>query len=83
MRLGNGLVESLALGSGNVELELGGLARAVAGGEGACAPGGAAVDLVEVGEHGCVKYFVSNAVFYLACVICEDLQKVVLYPKGT
>lgn len=52
MRLGNSLVKSLALCRRNVELELGGLTGAVAGGEGSCAPGGAAVDFVEVGELG-------------------------------
>jgi hypothetical protein len=52
VRLGNSLVERLALRSRNIELQLAGLAAAVAGGKGACAPGGATVDLVEVGEHG-------------------------------
>jgi len=52
VRLGNSLVESLALGSCDVEFELRGLAGAVAAGEGACAPGGATVDLLEVGEEG-------------------------------
>jgi hypothetical protein len=51
--LGDSLVEGLALCGGNVELELSGLAGAVAGGEGTCAPGGATVDLFEVGEHAC------------------------------
>jgi hypothetical protein len=54
--LGNSLVEGLALRSRNVELQLGRLARTVAGGEGAGAPGGAAVDFVEVGEHGWMWY---------------------------
>jgi hypothetical protein len=52
----NSLVEGLALRSRNVELQLGRLARTVAGGEGAGAPGGAAVDFVEVGEHGWMWY---------------------------
>lgn len=64
MRLGNSLVESLALSGGNVELELGGLARTVAGREGTCAPGRAAVDLVEVGEHG-YKQCISNQIHCL------------------
>jgi hypothetical protein len=51
VRLSNRLVKRLALRRRNVELELAGLARAVAGGEGACAPGGAAVDFLKVGEH--------------------------------
>lgn len=42
----------LALGAGDLELEGGGLAGAVAAGEGAGAPGGAAVDLVQVGHEG-------------------------------
>jgi hypothetical protein len=51
--LGNSLVEGLALRRRNVELELSGLAGTVASGEGTCAPWGAAVDLLEVGEHAC------------------------------
>lgn len=56
MRLGDGLVECLALSSRNGELERSGLARAVAGSEGACAPGRTAVDFLEVGELGCWSY---------------------------
>ena len=48
MSLGNGLVEGLALGSSNAELEGSGLARAVSAGEGTSTPGGATVDLLEV-----------------------------------
>ena len=56
MRLGNSSVESLALLGGNAELERGGLAAAVAAGEGSCAPGRAAVNLLEVAElrEGCL-----------------------------
>jgi hypothetical protein len=50
--LGYGLVERLALRGRNIEFELAGLAGAVAGAEGTSAPGGAAVDFFEVGEHG-------------------------------
>jgi hypothetical protein len=52
VRLGDGLVESLALSDRNAEFKLGGLARSVTGREGSCAPGGATVDLFEVGELG-------------------------------
>ena len=48
--LGDDLPELLALDLGDLELECGGLARAVAASVGAGAPGGATVDLVEVGE---------------------------------
>ena len=44
------VVELLALDLGDLELLGGGLAGAVAGGEGAGAPGGAAADLAHVGE---------------------------------
>lgn len=49
---GNSLVESLTLDLSDLKLELGGLARTVARGEGASAPGRATVDLIEVGEEG-------------------------------
>jgi hypothetical protein len=55
VRLGNGLVKGLALCGCDAELELRGLARTVASGEGASAPGGAAVNFVEVGELGCER----------------------------
>ena len=48
--LGDYLPELLALDLGDLELERGGLARAVAASVGAGAPRGATVDLVEVGE---------------------------------
>jgi hypothetical protein len=41
----DGLVEGLALGSGDLKLEGGGLAGAVGAREGTGAPGGATVDL--------------------------------------
>lgn len=50
MALGNRLVKVLALNLGNLELERRGLARAVSTGKSASAPGGAAVDLAQVGE---------------------------------
>ena len=46
----DGVVEGLALDGGNLELLGGGLAGAVAGGEGAGTPGRAAVDLAQVGQ---------------------------------
>jgi hypothetical protein len=57
MSLGHSLVKGLALCRRNIELQLGGLARAVTGRECTCTPGGAAVDFFEVGEHG---WFVSE-----------------------
>ena len=53
MSLGNGLVEGLALGGSDAELELRGLAGSVTGGEGTGTPGGATVDLAQVGKVGC------------------------------
>ena len=53
MSLGNGLVEGLALGLSNAQLEGGGLAGTVTAGEGTGAPGRATVDLAEVGKVGC------------------------------
>ena len=50
VNLGDDVKELLALGLGDLELERGGLARAVATSVGAGAPRGATVDLVEVGE---------------------------------
>jgi hypothetical protein len=48
-RLGDGLVEGLALDRADLELKRGRLARAVGGRERARTPGGATVDLSEVG----------------------------------
>jgi hypothetical protein len=81
VRLSHSLVKRLALRSRNVELELGGLAGAVAGGEGSCAPGGAAVDFVEVGELGLGG--VSGLLPAWFGEWMRDLPKVVLYPRGT
>jgi hypothetical protein len=53
--LGDGAVEGRTLLGRNIELEGGGLALARGAGEGAGAPGAAAVDLVEVGELFCGK----------------------------
>lgn len=55
VRLSNCLVKGLALRLGDAELEGSGLARTVAGGESTSAPGGATVDLVEVGELSCYR----------------------------
>lgn len=49
---GESLGKGLALGGGNAELELGGLARTIGAGEGTGTPGGAAVDLGQVGDVG-------------------------------
>jgi hypothetical protein len=49
-RLGNGLVERLALDVGKLELECGRRARAVGAGEGARTPGRTTANLGEVGE---------------------------------
>lgn len=50
MGLRNRSVERLALLSRNAELERSGLTAAIRAGEGSCAPGRAAVDLLEVAE---------------------------------
>lgn len=49
--LGDGLVEGLALSLGDLDLEGGGLARAVGTSEGTSTPGATTVNLIEVGQQ--------------------------------
>lgn len=66
MRLGNNLVELLALNGGDLELERAGLARAIGSGKGASTPGASTVNLRQVGQLaeglGVTQRHVANSV---------------------